>query len=267
MLNIRIHHNCPSTFHPVSSGVTLGCPNLLRQGLIGRFCLPAYTFYRLAKPPSARPQPESLFREPLRSCRTAAPTPDSVGWPAPALVVPVGRPHPRSHSRFAVDAGLSPAAGSTGTAPVECETQSARPGGRNLRLKRRNRLLLLQITSNIADAGGQRFLYLLRRLAVGTGRRQLRQYFWPLFRPGFWGWAWGWRRERGRLSFTGAQSGECSKTMILICVDQSEVKTVGRTDIDLPELNPVTVWHHPKSNVLRNERHERPGRESLGGGA
>jgi hypothetical protein len=267
VLNIRIDHNCPSTFHPVSSGVTLGCPNLLRQRLIGRFCLPAYTFYRLAKPPSARPQPESLFREPLRSCRTAAPTLDSVGWPAPALVVPVGRPHSRSHSRFAVDAGLSPAAGSTGTAPVECETQSARPGGRNLRLKRRNRLLLLQITSTSRTRGGQRYLYYFVDLLSGPGDDSFDntsgRFSVPVSGVGLGaGVARG-----GRLSFTGAQSGECSKTMILICVDQSEVKTVGRTDIDLPELNPVTVWHHPKSNVLRNERHERPGRESLGGGA
>jgi len=123
---------------------------------------------------------------------------------------------------------------------------------------------------HIADAGRAAVPLLLRRLAVGTGRRQLRQYFWPLFPPGFWGWAWLGlglaSREGGRLSFTGSQSGECSKTMILICVDQSKVKTVGRTDIDPPELNPVTVWHHPKSNILRNERHERPGRESLGGG-
>jgi hypothetical protein len=42
--------------------------------------------------------------------------------------------------------------------------------------------------------------------------------------------------------------GECSKTMILICVDQSEVKTVGKDGH--PELNPVTVWHHPKKRAL-----------------
>jgi hypothetical protein len=40
--------------------------------------------------------------------------------------------------------------------------------------------------------------------------------------------------------------GECSKTMILICVNQSEVKIVGKADNDPPELNPVTVWHHLK---------------------
>ena len=40
--------------------------------------------------------------------------------------------------------------------------------------------------------------------------------------------------------------GECFKTMILICVDQSEVKIVGRADAEPPELNPVTVWDHLK---------------------
>jgi hypothetical protein len=166
-----------------------------------------------------------------------------------------------------VDAGLSPAAGSTGTAPIECETQSARPGGRNLRLKRRNRLLLLQITSTSRTPGGQRYLYYFVDLLSGPGDDSFDNTS-GRFSVSVSGVGLGAGFARGgRLSFTGAQSGECSKTMILICVDQSEVKTVGRTDIDLPELNPVTVWHHPKSNVLRNERHERPGRESLGGGA
>jgi hypothetical protein len=43
--------------------------------------------------------------------------------------------------------------------------------------------------------------------------------------------------------------GECSKTMILICVNQSEVKTVGRKDSDPPEVNPVTVWDHLKKRA------------------
>ena len=30
--------------------------------------------------------------------------------------------------------------------------------------------------------------------------------------------------------------GECSKTMILICVDQSEVKTVGKANTDPPRI-------------------------------
>ena len=122
-------------------------------------------------------------------------------------------------------------------------------GGRNLRLKLRNR----PSSRSLPHRGG--------REGSGTcttsstccrdRRGQRRQYFWPLFRPGFWGWVLGLAaREVGRLSFAGAQSGECSKTMILICVDQSEVKTVERTDIDPPELNPVTVWHHPNSNIL-----------------
>jgi hypothetical protein len=43
----------------------------------------------------------------------------------------------------------------------------------------------------------------------------------------------------------------CSKSMILICVNQSEVKNLGegRTPIH-PKLNPVTVWHDPKERAL-----------------
>jgi len=54
----------------------------------------------------------------------------------------------------------------------------------------------------------------------------------------------GKRPEHFRLS------GECSKTMILIRVDQSKVKTVGKDAPIHPELNPVTVWHHPKKRAL-----------------
>jgi hypothetical protein len=89
-------------------------------------------------------------------------------------------------------------------------------GGRNLRLKLRNR----PSSRSPPHRGG--------REGSGTSttsstccrdrRRQRRQYFWQLFRPGFWGWVLGLvAREEGRLSFTGAQSGECSKTMILLC--------------------------------------------------
>ncbi len=45
--------------------------------------------------------------------------------------------------------------------------------------------------------------------------------------------------------------GECSKSMILICVGQSEVKIVGKDGTPIhPELNPVTVWRHPKRRAL-----------------
>jgi hypothetical protein len=45
--------------------------------------------------------------------------------------------------------------------------------------------------------------------------------------------------------------GECSKSMILICVNKSEVKTVRKDGTPIhPESNPVTVWHHPKKRAL-----------------
>ena len=98
--------------------------------------------------------------------RSPASTLYSVGWPAPALVVPVGRPPPRSHSRFAVDAGLAPAAGSTGTAPAECETQSARPGGAESPSET-EKPSLLPITSTSRRPGGQRYLYYFVDLLSG----------------------------------------------------------------------------------------------------
>ena len=45
--------------------------------------------------------------------------------------------------------------------------------------------------------------------------------------------------------------GECSKTMILICANQSEVQIVGKDGAPIhPELNPATVWRHPKKRAI-----------------
>jgi hypothetical protein len=71
-----------------------------------------------------------------------------------------------------------------------------------------NRLLLLQTTSR-RTPGGQRYFRTSTTSSTcfGAGRRQRRPYFWPLFRPGFWGWALGWGREKGNcLSWTRLQS-------------------------------------------------------------
>jgi hypothetical protein len=191
-----------------TSGQTGAAPNLLHQHLIGRFCLPARTFHRLAKSPR-------LTRNPKACSRTVAvllygsPNPYSVACRAPALVAPVGRPHRRSHSRFGVDAGLAPAAGNTGSAPpaphLNAKLNPLDLWRRNLRLKLGNRLLPLQTTSTSRTPGGQRYLYyivdLLRDRPTTASTILL-----AAFPSRFPGLSFGMvSREGGRLALTGPQ--------------------------------------------------------------
>ena len=232
-MNIRILHNCPSTLHPVSSGVTLGCPNLLRQHLIGRFCLPAHTFYRLAKPPR-------FARNPKACSRTVAVLPYSspnplFSWLAIQLVgqvVPSGRPHPRF--AFEVCRGCRPC---TRSRQHRCRPQL------NAKLTPLN-LWGAESPSetekpsppsaHLSHRGG--------REGSGTSTTSLTCFrhrpttastiLLAAFPSRFLGLGFGAGVARGGPLVVYWQSGECSKTMNLICVDQSDVKTVGRTDID-----------------------------------
>jgi hypothetical protein len=119
--------------------------------------------FRSRYAPLASPATRKVVPEPLRFCRTVVPILYLAVWPA--LVAPFGRPHRPSPSGFAVDADLAPAAGSTGTAPPECETQSARPVAESP--SETGKPSPPPHHLDIANTGRAAVLPLLRRLASG----------------------------------------------------------------------------------------------------